>query len=81
VLERRDLQDGAVVVQRRVVDGRIVDYPKTERSRRRVPLTDRAKTAPDGMPPRIDTRILFPAPEGGHLHLDSWRFREWTPAC
>ncbi len=79
-LERRDVQDGAVVVQRRHANGRLVDYPKTERSRRRVPLTDRAQAALEGMPARIDTRLVFPAPEGGHLNLDSWRFREWTPA-
>jgi integrase len=27
-LERRDIQDGAVVVQRRYANGRLVDYPK-----------------------------------------------------
>ena len=32
------------------------------------------------MPPRIDTRVLFPAPEGGHYNLDNFRFRDWTPA-
>ena len=24
--------------------------------------------------------ILFPAPEGGYLRLDTWRKREWYPA-
>ena len=32
------------------------------------------------MPARLDTRLLFPAERGGHLHLDTWRSREWTPA-
>jgi integrase len=79
-LERRDIQDGAVVVQRRFANGRLVDYPKTERSRRRVPLTDRARAALDGLPSRIDVRLVFPAPEGGHLDLDNWRYRDWKPA-
>lgn len=80
-LERRDVQDGAVVVQRRYANGRLVDYPKTERSRRRVPLTDRAKRALDSLPPRIDSRLIFPAAEGAHLDLDNFRAREWRPAC
>jgi integrase len=80
-LERRDLQDGAVVVQRRYANGRLVDYPKTERSRRRVPLTDRAQTALDGLPARIDTRLVFAASEGGHIDLDNFRYRDWKPAC
>jgi integrase len=80
-LERRDLQDGAVVVQRRFANGRLVDYPKTERSRRRrVPLTDRARSALDSLPPRIDTRLLFPASQGAHLDLDNFRARDWRPA-
>lgn len=32
------------------------------------------------MPPRIDTRILFPAPRGGYLDLERFRHREWAPA-
>lgn len=80
-LERRDVQDGGLVVQRRYANGRLVDYPKTERSRRRVPLTDRARSALDSLPPRIDSRLLFPAAEGGHLDLDNFRAREWRPAC
>jgi integrase len=79
-LERRDLQDGAVVVQRRYANGRLVDYPKTERSRRRVPLTDRAKAALDRLPARLDTRLVFPASHGGYIDLDNFRYRDWTPA-
>jgi integrase len=79
-LERRDLQDGAVVVQRRYANGRLVDYPKTERSRRRVPLTVRATAALHGLPARIDTRLVFPAARGDYVDLDNFRSREWTPA-
>jgi integrase len=34
----------------------------------------------DAMPPRIDTRLLFPAPRGGYIDLEKFRHREWTPA-
>jgi len=67
-------------VQRRVAHGVVTDYPKTVRSRRRVPLTDRAWQAIEALPPRVDTPILFPAARGRHLDLDTWRTRLWYPA-
>jgi integrase len=81
-LERRDvLRDaGAVLVERVVTDGRLKPYGKTARSRRRVPLTPRALDAVERVPPRLDTRIVFPAARGGYIGLDSWRSREWYPA-
>ncbi len=81
-LERRDVDRAgrAVVVERRVADGVVTPYPKTERARRRVPLTTSALLAFDALPARLDTRILFPAPEGGYVSLDNWRTREWYPA-
>jgi integrase len=81
-LERRDVDRSgpAVGVQRRASDGRMTPYPKTARSRRRVPLTSRALEAIDRLPPRIDTPLLFPAPMGGYIGLDAWRTREWYPA-
>jgi integrase len=80
-LERRDIdRAGAVTVQRRFADGRLTPYPKTVTSRRRVPLTDRALQAIEALAPRIDTPLLFPAPRGGHIGLDTWRTREWYPA-
>jgi integrase len=81
-LERRDLDRtaGAVNVQRRYATGRLVPFPKTERSRRRVPLTRRALDAVEQLPPRLDTALLFPAARGGHIGLDTWRTREWYPA-
>ena len=77
-LERRDVDHGAVVVQRRYADGTLTPYPKT--GRRRVLLTARATVALDAIPPRLDTPLLFPAPMGGHIGLDTWRTREWYPA-
>jgi integrase len=81
-LERRDLDrpGRALVVQRRYADNVLTPYPKTERSRRRVPLTARALSALDALPARLDTPLLFPAPQGGHIGLDTWRTREWYPA-
>ncbi len=81
-LERRDVDRAgpAVTVQRRFADRRFTPYPKTERSRRRVPLTARALEAIESLPPRLDTPLLFPAPEGGPIGLDTWRTRDWYPA-
>jgi integrase len=79
-VERRDVDRSgpAVVVQRRFADGVLTPYPKT--ARRRVPLSARALAAVEALPPRIDTPLLFPAPKGGHIGLDTWRTREWYPA-
>jgi integrase len=81
-LERRDVDRAGrgVTVQRRYADGVLTPYPKTERSRRRVPLTIRALDALDAIPPRLDTPLLFPASRGGYVQLDTWRNREWYPA-
>lgn len=79
-LERRDVLAGVVLVERSVTAGRMKAYGKTNGSRRRVPLSSRATVALEGLPPRIDTRLLFPAPEGGYLDLQNWRTREWYPA-
>lgn len=79
-VERRDIdrRNPAVVVCRRFSRGRATPYPKT--ARRRVPLTPRAVAALDRLPARLDTPLLFPAPEGGHIDLDNWRTRDWSPA-
>ena len=83
-LERRDVDRTGPVpvvhVQRRVVRGVVKPYPKTHRSRRQVPLTDAALAALDDLPPRLNTPLLFPAPEGGRLRLDNRRTRERYPA-
>jgi integrase len=67
-------------VQRRFADGVLTPYPKTERSRRRVPLSARALAALEALPPRVDTPLLFPATKGGYIGLDTWRTREWYGA-
>lgn len=81
-LERRDVDrgDGVLNVRRTVSSGEVVELAKTTRSRRQVPLSRRALEALDALPPRLDTPLLFPAPEGGLLSLDNFRRREWAPA-
>jgi integrase len=81
-LERRDIdrRAGVVHVRRTVSSGEVVELAKTERSRRQVPLSPRALAALNALPPRLDTPLLFPAPEGGLLNIDNFRRREWAPA-
>jgi integrase len=81
-LERRDIDriGQAVTVQRRYAGGVSTPYPKTVRSRRRVPFSARAIDALEQLPPRVDTPFVFPAPGGGLVDLHNWRSREWYPA-
>jgi integrase len=76
--ERRDIDHGAVIVRQRFADGRPTPYPKTQR--RRVPLSARAASVLEALPPRVDTPLLFAAARGGHINLNNWRNRNWYPA-
>jgi integrase len=87
-LERRDVRGDVVTAQRAyTADGGLKEYGKNDRSRRSVPLSDRALAALDELPPRIDSTLLWPIYSHGgtrgrpvHLNLDNWRRRIWRPA-
>jgi len=77
-LERGDF-DGNVLHVRRTLDGEggTKARGKTRRSLRTVPLPARARQALAELPPRLDTRLLFPAPEGGVWDACNFRRREF----
>ncbi len=75
-----DRENGVVHVRRRFTGGRLKEGGKTAGSVRAVPLRHRVLAVLDEMPARIDTPILFPAPRGGYIDLEKFRWREWTPA-
>jgi integrase len=75
-----DREAGLLHVRRRFSGGVLKEGGKTASSVRAVPLRAVAIAALDGMPLRIDTPILFPAPRGGYIDIEKFRHREWTPA-
>jgi integrase len=81
-LEWRDVdrQERAVTVRRAFTAGQVKEWGKTDRSRRRVPLRQRTLDLLEQIPRRLDSRLVFPAIEGGYLNLHNWRAREWKPA-
>jgi integrase len=80
-LEYRDVDREARVayVHRSFSKGRLT-FPKTEASRRAVPLQARALAAVDQLPRAKPTDLLFPAERGGHVDLRNFRNRDWKPA-
>jgi integrase len=54
-----------------------VNGTKTRRSVRTVPLPLRARVALEELPPRIDSRLLFPSPSGAFYDLRNFRRREF----
>jgi integrase len=81
-LEWRDVDRKAQVlhVRRAFTRGRLKEWGKTDRSRRRVPLRTRVLDVLDGIPRRLDSPLVFPATRGGYIDLHNFRSREWLPA-
>jgi integrase len=81
-LERKDIrrEERVILVERTFSRGELRRYGKTERSRRRVPLSQAALDALAATTPRLDSPLVFPAPRGGLIFLSAWRDREWRPA-
>jgi integrase len=80
-LERRDVDRAAGVVHvRRVFTDRKLKLYGKPGSLRTVPLPQRAAESLLGVPPRLDTPLLFPGARGGYLNVHEWRRDEWAPA-
>jgi integrase len=81
-LERGDVDlDAGVLTVTKVYTQGVLKVPKkSSRQLRRVPLRRRVVEAIRAMPPRIDTKLLFPAARGGYIDIEKWRHREWAPA-
>jgi integrase len=73
-----DLKARVLTVGRAYAKGRLKSYPKTVRSRRRVPLRAKVVDALEQLPRRRG--ILFPALGSGRIDINNWRSREWAPA-
>jgi integrase len=69
-LERRDVDLEAGLLH--------VRGTKTARSQRSVPVPQRARQALEELPPRVDTRLVFPAPAGRRYALNNFRPREFA---
>jgi integrase len=81
-LDRGDIDRdaGVVCVRRRYSGGAVKQGGKTDGSVRDVPLRKVVLDALDAHATRLDTPILFPAPRGGYIDLEKFRYREWAPA-
>lgn len=74
-----DLEAQVVYVHRSFTKGRL-KCPKTEASRRAVPLQTIALEALDRQTSKRHGALVFPAQRGGYLDIHNFRNREWKPA-
>ena len=73
-----DLEARVVYVHRSFTKGRL-KCPKTEASRRAVPLQTIALEAINQQPASRQSGLVFAAERGGYLDLHNFRNREWSP--
>jgi integrase len=73
-----NLDQRVLTVRRAFAKGRLKDYAKTERSRRRVPL--RARTVAALLQLENRRGILLPNSAGKRVDINNFRHRGWTPA-
>ncbi|MDP2712566.1 MAG: tyrosine-type recombinase/integrase [Solirubrobacteraceae bacterium] len=73
-----DLDSRIFTVRRAYAKRRLKPYPKTQGSRRRVPLRAKVVEALQELPARDG--VLFPRTDGGRIDINNFRSREWAPA-
>jgi integrase len=70
----------SVTIRKRLTkDGKIENATK-DGKHRRIPLRRKVVAALEAHPPRLDTRLLFPAAKGGLIDLHNFREDYWHPA-
>jgi integrase len=79
-LERGDIRDGMIYVNKRYADGTPKPGTKNGDPERRVTLTALAAEALRRHPTRLDTRLLFPHADGDYLNYDYWSRTVWKDA-
>jgi integrase len=74
-----DHHSGRIHIQRRFTAGLLKPGTKTGPDRW-VPFGQRVYEALRSLPVRLETPILFPAPRGGYMDAENFRYRHWVPA-
>jgi integrase len=79
-LERRHDEGAFLLLDQHAWRGVVYPGLKSGESRR-VPVAPELRALLDGMPRRIDTRVLFPTPDGGVWHASSFYKHVWHPTA
>ncbi|MHB1835624.1 MAG: site-specific integrase, partial [Solirubrobacteraceae bacterium] len=79
-LQRSGLADGVLNVVGTAWEGRIVESSREKNHHREVPVPARLQALLREMPPRIDSPLLFPSPQGRLWRYSNWHRRVWQPA-